>query len=62
MIAWLRLSARSQRLWLFGASALIALSGLIFFEGCQRGWYWPYLDSRTLAHGAIQHHRHSSLG
>jgi 4-amino-4-deoxy-L-arabinose transferase-like glycosyltransferase len=33
MIAWLRLSARSQALWLFGASALIALAGLIFFEG-----------------------------
>ena len=31
--AWLRLSARSQALWLFGASALIALAGLLFFEG-----------------------------
>ena len=31
--AWLRLSARSQTLWLFGASALIALAGLPFFEG-----------------------------
>jgi len=31
--AWLRLSARSQALWLFGASALLALAGLLFFEG-----------------------------
>jgi 4-amino-4-deoxy-L-arabinose transferase-like glycosyltransferase len=31
--AWSRLSARSQALWLFWASALIALAGVLFFEG-----------------------------
>lgn len=31
--AWSRLSARSQALCLFCASALIALAGILFFEG-----------------------------